>query len=50
MSREEAASIYLDVLLGFRCEYGKFHRAAEVLTDNEKTVLQSAALDPPSEE
>lgn len=42
MSREEAASVYLEVLLGFRCAYRKFQDAAEMLTNKEKDVLQNA--------
>lgn len=42
MSREEAASAYLDGLLGFRADYSRFREAAERLTDDEKTLLEQA--------
>lgn len=42
VSREEAASVYLDVLLGFRGEYRRFREALETLTDREKVLLQCA--------
>jgi hypothetical protein len=42
MSRDEAASAYLDGLLGFRGEYARFREAAERLTDDEKALLEHA--------
>lgn len=42
MSREEAASAYLDGLLGFRTDYALFREAAECLSDDEKTLLEHA--------
>ena len=42
MSREEAASIYLDRLLGFRSDYKKFRQAEAALSEEETSLLQSA--------
>ena len=42
MSREEAATVYLDVLLGYRGEYRRFNEAVEALTENDKLLLQNA--------
>lgn len=49
MSRDEAASVYLEVLLGFRAEYRKFSKAVEILTDREKILLDNAVLHRPAE-
>lgn len=48
MGRDEAATVYLEVLLGFRAEYRKFYEAAEMLTDNEKILLQNAVSGAPT--
>ena len=45
MSREEAAIVYIDGLLGFRGEYQKFQQAADTLTDQEKELLVDATMD-----
>lgn len=42
MSREEAATIYLDVLLGFRGNYDQYRQAAGVLSDSDTSVLRNA--------
>lgn len=42
MSREDAAKVYLNRLLGFRSGYGLFCQAAASLTDDEKMLLQNA--------
>ena len=42
MSREEAASVYLDNLLGFHGNYRRFQQADRVLTEEEKRLLHSA--------
>jgi|PlaIllAssembly_1097288.scaffolds.fasta_scaffold14036_2 hypothetical protein len=42
MSREEAASVYLDVLLGFRAEFAQYLIASEMLTEQDKGRLQNA--------
>ena len=43
MSREEAAAVYLDNLLGFSVRYNDYLVAASVLNENDKTVLDGAA-------
>ena len=45
MSREEAAFIYIDGLLGFRSGYETFLQAGETLTDQEKSLLVDATMD-----
>jgi hypothetical protein len=42
MSREEAATIYLDVLLGFRGNYDQYRQAAVALSDEDTSLLQNA--------
>ena len=42
MSREEAATVYLDNLLGFHGGYLWFQEAERTLSENEKQELQSA--------
>jgi hypothetical protein len=42
MSREEAAVIYLDVLLGFRENYDQYRQAASALCDADTIMLQNA--------
>lgn len=42
MSREEAATIYLDNLLGFHGGYIRFQEAELTLSEDEKQELQSA--------
>ncbi len=43
MSREEAAAAYLDNLLGFRGKYIEYQSAINVLSDNDKKLLDGAA-------
>jgi hypothetical protein len=50
MSREEAATVYLDVLLGYRGEYRRFNEAVEALTENDKLLLQNAVFRYPCKE
>jgi hypothetical protein len=50
MSREEAATVYLDVLLGYRGDYGKFREAEETLTDRDKALLRHAVVRHPGTE
>lgn len=33
MSKEDAAAVYLDSILGFRAEYGAFKEASEILME-----------------
>ena len=42
MSREEAATVYLDNLLGFHGNFHKYHEAAETLTGDDKSILERA--------
>ena len=42
MSREEAATIYLDVLLGFRGNYERYRQAAGALSDAATSLLRNA--------
>jgi len=42
MSREQAARVYLDGLLGFRGDFRLFHRAVDVLSEQEKTKIEAA--------
>ncbi len=42
MSREEAAEIYLDNLLGFRSKYSQYREAADALSDDDKQLLSQA--------
>lgn len=42
MSREEAATVYLDNLLGFPANYRKFMEAERALTKKDKELLQAA--------
>lgn len=42
MSREKAASVYLDGLLGFSGNYVTFQHAANALSEDDKRLLQSA--------
>jgi hypothetical protein len=42
MSREEAATIYLDVLLGFRGNYDQYRQAAGALSDADTSLLRNA--------
>ncbi len=42
MSREEAATIYLDVLLGFRGSYDQYLQAAGPLSDTDTNLFQNA--------
>jgi hypothetical protein len=42
MSREEAATVYLDNLLGFHGGYIRFQEAERTLSEDEKQELQSA--------
>ncbi len=42
MSRVEAATIYLDVLLGFRGSYDQYRQAAGALSDADKSLLRNA--------
>ena len=42
MSREEAAEIYLDNLLGFRGDYSQYREAADALSDDDKNLLGHA--------
>lgn len=44
MSREEAALTYIDVMLGFRSDYSRFHQAAETLSAEEMETLTGAVL------
>ena len=44
MSREEAAVAYIDVMLGFKSDYSRFHRAAETLSAEEKETLTGAVF------
>lgn len=43
MSREEAATIYLDNLLGFHRDFLDYHEAADTLADHDKRILEQAA-------
>jgi len=43
MSREEAATVYLDNLLGFHRDFLDYHEAADTLTDHDKSILEQAA-------
>lgn len=36
MSREEAAAIYSDNLMGYRAEYDEYQKTSEVLNDDDK--------------
>jgi len=42
MSRDDAASVYLKRLLGFRTDYALFCSATDRLSEEEKMLLQSA--------
>ena len=42
MSREEAAVVFIDRLLGFAGAYPAFLKASETLTDEEKELLVRA--------
>jgi hypothetical protein len=42
MSREEAATIYLDVLLGFRGSYDQYREATGALSDADTSQLRNA--------
>lgn len=42
MIREEAATVYLDNLLGFHRNFLDYHEAADTLTDNNKSILEQA--------
>lgn len=42
MSREEAATVYLDVLLGFRGNYDQYRQAAGALSDEDMSLLRNA--------
>jgi hypothetical protein len=42
MSREEAAVYYLDGLLGFRRDYRKFREAADMLSEQDRLLLEHA--------
>jgi hypothetical protein len=42
MSRQEAATVYLDVLLGFRGDYRTYAEASDVLSAGDKELLQEA--------
>ncbi|OGW34624.1 MAG: hypothetical protein A2010_17575 [Nitrospirae bacterium GWD2_57_9] len=50
MDRDEAATEYLAVLLGFRGKFQKFYEAAEILTDDEKTLMHNAVSGAPARE
>jgi hypothetical protein len=39
MSRQEAAIIYLDTMLGFRSAYKEFTKAAETLNEADRTLI-----------
>jgi len=43
MSRDEAATVYLDDLLGFHRDFLDYHEAADTLTDNDKNILEQNA-------
>ena len=49
MSRQEAAIIYLDVLLGYRQVYRKYSKACEVLTETDKLLMQGAVVRMPND-
>ena len=42
MSREKAATIYLDVLLGFRGSYDQYRQAAGALSEADTSQLRNA--------
>jgi hypothetical protein len=42
MGREEAATIYLDRLLGFPGDYSKLQQAEETLTESDRVLLRGA--------
>ena len=42
MSREEASTIYLDVLLGFRRSYDQYRQATGALSDADTSQLRNA--------
>jgi hypothetical protein len=42
MSRDQAAWVYLDGLLGFRGDFRLFQRAAGVLSERERTQIEAA--------
>jgi hypothetical protein len=42
MSREEAATIYIDVLLGFRENYNQYRQATGALNDEDMSLLRNA--------
>ena len=44
MSREEAAIIYLDNLLGFHGRYNRFQEAERRLSEKEKEEIEFAVL------
>ncbi len=44
MSREEAAVTYIDVMLGFKGDYSRFHQAAETLSAEEKETITGAVF------
>lgn len=43
MSREDAATVYIDGLLGFHQDFLENHEAADTPTDNDKNILEQAA-------
>lgn len=45
MSREEAARIYIDVLIGFRNNYRLYQRAANILSVKDREMLNIAVSD-----
>lgn len=42
MSREQAARVYLDGMLGFRGDFGLFQQAAEVLSEQDRAKIEAA--------
>ena len=42
MSREEAATVYLDVLFGVRGNYAEFSNAAKTLTESDKQSIHGS--------
>ena len=43
MSREVAATVYLDDLLGFHRDFIEYYEAADTFTDDDKIILEQAA-------
>ncbi len=42
MTREEAALIYMDVLIGFGTSYSVYQKAASILCETDKEMLKNA--------